>query len=162
MAEIDGYNTIIERSEVESRIEELEDSQGYEVVRLRNGQVIDRFDDEDEAAQFIEDEDYNPERVTVRREELDEDDAEELRSLRQLISDVGDSSGDWTLYNDSYFDRDWVRQRAAEALGISVYSGRFDEWPLDQIDWDSALNSQRDAEYPYAYEFCGTTFYCEE
>lgn len=161
MAEIDGYTSIIEKSEVESRIEELEDSLGYEVVRLRNGEVIKRFDDEDEATQFIEDEDYNPDRVTVQKESLDEDDAEELHNLQRLISDVGDS-GNWTIYNESYFDSDWVRGRAADALGIGSYSGKFDEWPLNLIDWDDAAADQRNEEYPYEYRFDDTTFYGEE
>jgi hypothetical protein len=161
MADIDGYNTTIEKSDVENRIEELEGQRGYDVVRLRNDEVIEQFDDEDEARQYIEDEDYNPERVIARQRDLDDDDAEELRNLRKLIDDVG-VSGDWTLYNESYFDSGWAQERAREALGLSYRADPFGDWPLSLIDWDDAAGDQRDAEYPYEYTFDGTSFYSED
>jgi hypothetical protein len=159
MAEIDGYNTTIEKSDVENRIDELEDSAGYDVIRLRNDNVLASFSDEDEAGQYIEDEDYNPERIVIRRQELDEDDARELRDLRRLI-DAVDVSGDWTLYNDNFFDADWAKSEATDQLGVprdAVY-----EWPLDLVDWDDAARERRDALYEYAYLFDGTTFYGSE
>lgn len=158
MADIDGYTRVIYKSEVESRIEELEDSRGYDVVRVRNNDVLATFDDEDEAEQYIEDEDYNPERVVVRQQRLDEDDTRELRSLLQLIEDVNVSRS-WTLYNESYFDTSWAQDEAAGALG-----GRpdFSSWPLSEIDWDAAADERRDAVYEYSYRFDGTTFYSED
>lgn len=158
MAEIDGYNTIIGKSDVEARIEEIEGSQGYDVVRNRNGEILETFHEEAEAEQYIEDEDFNPERVTVRRAELDEDEATELRGLKKLIEDVSVSS-DWTLYNENYFDADWARDEARNQLPRGA---DFDSWPLSLIPWDEAAAEQRDALYPYEYTFDGVSFYGEE
>ena len=158
MTEINGYNTIIDKSEVEARIGELEDGCGYDVVRTRNDEVLSTFDNEDKAAQYIVDEDYNPERVVVRPAKLDDSDAEELRGLRRLISDV-DEDSDWTLYNADYFDADWARNEARDKLPAGV---DFDAWPLDMIDWDDAAGNQRDALYPYEYTFDGAAFYGED
>jgi hypothetical protein len=159
VAEIDQYNETIDSSEVNNRIDELEEGQGYEVVRLRNGDVLANYDDEDDARQYIQDEDYDPERVIVRERELDSDDADELFNLRKLRDAVGVSSG-WTLYNESYFDQDWVRDQARSDLGSRYVD--FDSWPLSLIDWDDAAASQRDSLYEYSYEFDGVTFYGDE
>ena len=159
---IDRYNTTIERDEVESRISELEEEEKkYDVVRLRNGEVLETFDDEDDAQQYIENEDYNPERVTVRRQELDSDDAEELSGLRELLDDVSNyQRGDWTIYNESYFSEEWARDEAASELGVLSY--QLDNWPLSLIDWSDAATEQRDSRYPNEYRFDGRTFYGEE
>jgi hypothetical protein len=158
---IDRYNTTIDRDEVEDRISELEEEKGYDVVRLRNDEVLKTFDDEDDARQYIEDEDYNPERVTVRQQELDSDDAEELSNLRELLNDVGNyQRGDWTIINEDYFSEAWARDEAASELGISSY--QLDNWPLSLIDWSDAASEQRESRYPNEYTFDGQTFYGEE
>lgn len=160
MAEIDGYTEIIERDTVESRIEELNDSRLWQVVRLRTGDIIrDEFDSEDQADRYVESEDFNRERVSIRQAELDEDDSVELTNLARLIEDVGVSSS-WTLYSENYFDQEWAKQEAVEELG--VYRSAIDEWPLSQIDWEEAKNERRDARYDYQYEFDGTAFYGDE
>jgi hypothetical protein len=154
---INSYDDIIEGSDVESRIDELEEARGYEVVRLRNDEVLDTFNDETEAESYIEDEDYNPERVIVRRQELDEDDAAELERLRVLRDAVGGS--EFTLYRDDYFDADWARDQAREQLPRSV---DLDDWPFSQIDWSDAASARRDEQYEYSYLFDGTTYYSAE
>jgi hypothetical protein len=160
MAEIDGYTEIIEKDTVESRIEELNDSRLWQVVRLRTGDIIrDEFDSEDQADRYVDEEDFNRERVSVRQAELDEDDSEELTNLARLVEDVGVDDS-WTLYNESYFSEDWAKQEAVEELG--VYRSAVDEWPLSQIDWEEARDERRDGRYDYQYGFDGTTFYGSE
>jgi hypothetical protein len=158
MAEISGDSTFIGSDDVDSRIEVLENEQDYKVVRLRNDDVLAIFDDEEDALQYITDEDYNPERVIVRQRKLDEDDAQELRNLTRLRESVG--SGSWTLYNENYFDVSWARDEAAGELGVSF--SQLDDWPLNLVDWSDAANERRDYLYDYIYEFDGTTFYGSE
>lgn len=157
--EIDGYTTIIQSDNVRNRISDLEEDRPYDVIRLRDNGVIESFDVYYEAQSFIEDEDYNVTRVAVRMQELDDEDAEELSSLRSLVDQVA-VSGDWTLYNESYFDVEWARDEAAEKLSVSRYT--LDEWPLSQIDWDEAATELRDDRYNYTYGFDNTTFYGDE
>jgi hypothetical protein len=151
---------MIDNDDVDSRIEELEEKEGYEVVRVRNDAVLATYSDPDDARLYIEDEDYDPERVIVRAVELDEDDAVELRQLRKLRDDVAVSSS-WTLYNESYFDEEWTKGEARDQLGLSGYVD-FDSWPLSLIDWDDATSERRDVLYEYSYSFDGTTFYSAE
>lgn len=154
---LDRYDETIDDDDVDNRIQELEDEQVYEVVRLRDDFVLESFDDETEAEEYIDKEDYNPERVIVRQVELDEDDAEELERLRNLREAVGVSS--YTLYNESYFTADWARD---EAISQGIRRGLLDEWPLSQIDWEEAASQRRDDLYEYSYTFDDTTFYSAE
>ena len=156
--EIDGYTSTIDRDEVVARIEEIDENQGFKVIRVRNGEVLETFDDEDEARQYIEDEEYDKTRVVVEEDELDEDDAEEKRKLQKLLDDVAVDSN-WTIYNESYFDADWAQEEARDVLGRSA---DFDSWPLDRIDWDDAAIEQRDGRFEYEYTFDGTSFYGDE
>ena len=156
--EIDGYTSTIDRDEVVARIEEIDENQGFKVIRVRNGEVLETFDDEDEARQYIEDEEYDKTRVVVEEDELDEDDAEEKRKLQKLLDDVAVDSN-WTLYNESYFNADWAQEEARDVLGRSA---NFDSWPLDRIDWDDAAIEQRDGRFEYEYTFDGTSFYGDE
>ncbi len=160
MTDIDSNSSVIDGTEVRGRIEKLEESTGYDVVRIRTDEVIqDAFDSEDDASNYIDQEDYNRERVAVREAALDEDDQDELDKLRKLVDDVSVDS-DWTLYNADYFDENWARDNAADTLNVPRY--KLDDWPLDQIDWDEAAVSLRDSRYDYSYEFDGTTFYGDE
>ena len=155
---IDRYNTTIDSDDVDNRIEELEAEQGFDVIRLRNDEVLETFDDRDDAEQFIEDEDYNPVKVVVRLRGLDDGDAEELQQLKDLRDAVG--AGDWTLYNEDYFDSSWAREEAMGRLNLRSY--QLDEWPLDQIDWNEAADSLRDAQYDFTYSFDGQLFYGDQ
>ncbi len=158
--EIDSINTIIDENEVESRITEIEDSQAYEVIRLRNDEVLGTFNDQQDAEQYIQDEDYNPERVIVRQQQLNDDETRELSLLRALRDKVtAELSSGWTLYNESYFDEDWAKSETREVLGSRVST---DAWPLSEIDWDDAAVARRDDYYPNEYTYDGVTFYARE
>lgn len=154
---ISRYQTSIDSDEVAERIGELEDSADYEVVRTRTDEVITTFNEREDAENYISEEDYNPERVIVRQEELGTDDAAELAALTALQNELG--SGSWTIYNDDYFDSDWARDQARETLGRGV---DLDSWPLNQIDWSEAAEEERDSLYPYTYSFDGGLFYADE
>ena len=124
---------------------------------MRNDEVLASFSDRDNAEQYIEDEDYNPERVIVRQRELDEEDTSELSMLRALTDEIPSSS--WTIYSDSYFTEDWAKDQARDVLGRRTDT---DEWPLDQIDWDDAASERRDTSYANTVEFDGQTYYYDD
>jgi hypothetical protein len=161
---IDQYDDEITYRMVRERIEDLEESveTEYEVIRVRNDEVLGTFPDEEKADQYIEDNDYNPDRVIARETDADEEDVNELSDLGELDADCQRQFGSaWgennvTLYRDDYFDADWARNRASEELGISF--GSTDEWPLDLVDWQDAAELKRDADYTLI-DFDGAKFY---
>ena len=152
---INRYSNSIDSSEVSERIEELENDQEYEVVRLRNEETLASFSDRDDAEQYIEDEDYNPERVIVRQNGLDDDDTRELSNLRYLRANLGEDDG-WTIYNEDYFDSDWARD---QAVGEGFTRSALDEWPFDLIDWRDAADQRRDYYYENTVTFDDQVFY---
>jgi hypothetical protein len=156
---IDCYDTIISDSAVDNRIDDLESKLGYDVVRVRNDEVLITYADADDARQYIINEDYDSERVIVRENELDEDDQRELDDLRGLREALGgDSADEYTLYNEDYFTEEWARGEARDTLG----SVDLDNWPLSQVDWGEAADERRDDQYPETIEFDGQVFYYEE
>jgi hypothetical protein len=155
---IDRYDSTINDDEVDDRINDLEGEIGYDVVRVRNDEVLISYDNEDDARQYITNEDYDPERVIVREGELDEDDQAELDNLRSLRDSLGENAT-YTLYNEDYFTEEWAREEARDRLGRSV---DLDDWPLSQIDWDEAADERRDDRYPNEIEFDNQTFYYDE
>jgi hypothetical protein len=158
---IGRYDNTINSGDVASRIEDLEGEQGYEVIRVRNNEVLFTASDEDGATAYIEDEDYNPARVIVRQQELDAEDGEELDNLRALDEEASRRIGDeWTLYNEDFFDEAWAKEEARNTLGIS-YSFDLDTFPLNLIDWDNAAIDRRDDLYPIVIGFDGREFYAE-
>jgi hypothetical protein len=156
---IDRYDNTIDSSDVANRIEELESEQEYEVIRVRNDEVLATYEYEDDAEQYIVDEDYDRVRVIVRQQQLDSDDSRELERLRVLVTEVENYlSGPWTLYNEDFFDENWAQEQAKELLGVR-YTG---DWPLNQVNWDDAARERRDSDYPNEFTFDGVTFYAEE
>lgn len=158
---IDRYDQQIDYDDVNGRIEELESEGGYEVVRLRDPDEV-LFEDDDEGAcrAFIENEDYNPARVVVRRRELEDDDAAELERLRALKDEADGEFGEyWSLLREDYFDAGWAREEAVETGAVRRAS--LDEWPLNLIDWDDAATERRDDLYT-EYTFDGATYYGRE
>lgn len=156
---IDRYDTTISDSAVDSRISDLESETGYDVVRLRNDEVLATYADEDDARQYITDEDYDRERVVVRENELDDDDQLELDNLRELREALGGDSATYTLYNEDYFTGSWARDEARDVLGSDT---DLDGWPLDNIDWDEAASERRDDLYPEETRFDDQAFYYAE
>jgi hypothetical protein len=136
-------NTTINSSDVIARIEELEEETGieYEVYRTRNDEVIASFDVLNEAESYISEEDYNPDRVKVRETDKgDEEDRDELRSLRDFDSDGRSTFGTFTwqdgitLINENGIGQEYARERA-ESENPRV---DWDTWPFNLIDWDYA------------------------
>lgn len=155
---IDRNDTTISDGAVNSRISDLESETGYDVVRLRNDEVLATYADEDDARQYITDEDYDRERVVVRENELDENDQQELDNLRELREAFG-RTGTYTLYNEDYFTEEWARGEARDVLGSDT---DLDSWPLNAVDWDEAASERRDDLYPEETDFDGQTFYYAE
>lgn len=161
----DRSDKTITSRQVADRIGELEENTGtgYDVVRKRNGEVLESFSDAEDARQYIEDEDYNPERVIVREQEADEDDLAELAGLRELDANAGEAFGrawrnrEVTLYNQNYFDSSWARQQAENVLGSDTDTYA---WPLNLIDWSAAAEARRDERYT-SVTFDDTGFYAE-
>ena len=137
--------TITNRDDViDSRdvISALADLEPWKVVR--NGlydasgnylgdEGISSFATEEEAGQFMADEDYDPVKVRVI---LDEDAAEELESLNNLADQASAVSPDWeygeTLVRADYFE-EYARQFAQD-IGADIK----DSWPQRHIDWEAA------------------------
>ena len=156
-------DTEISSTDVRNRIAELEEERRYEVYRIRNDETIgdESFDDEEAARKFIDNEDYDPARVTVRQVELDEDDQNELNDLRELDTEGNSTFISWgdgkIIYSSSYFDSDWARDAAYDKTGLST-----DDWPLSEISrWSDAATSLRDQDYTRV-EFAGESYYGED
>lgn len=162
MALYDSYTTRIDSDEVRARISELEGSKGtqYVVYRTRNDEVLSTFDDEEDAAEFIEDEDYNPERVKVRQQEgeLDDADAEELQELNELNAEGERDIDDWNfgiaLIREDAVDEDYAKEEARSQLRFGF---DLDVWPFTYIDWaDAASGLLEGRDY---VRFKGSEFY---
>ena len=112
-------------------------------------EVIERFE-ELEARATEEDEGLFP-------DPLDEDEKEELESLRSLLDDLRHSSEEKpeygiTMIADSYFT-DYAQQTAEDIGAISSDAS----WPLYCIDWERAA---RDLQMDYtSVEWEGQTFW---
>lgn len=161
---IDRYDEEINYRMVQSRIEDLESDTEttYAVTRERNGEVLETFGDADDARDYIDDNDYNPERVVVRESDPDQEDVDELEMLQVLDSDCATEFGrEWndgevTLYREDYFDADWARGEAADTLGVQLDD--LDNWPLNLIDWSNAAGDRLENNYTQI-EFDGATYY---
>ena len=65
----------------------LENGKGaFEVYRARNGEVLNTLESRDAAERYIEDRDYNPERVKVRK--LSDDESEDEQFAREIRDQV--------------------------------------------------------------------------
>jgi hypothetical protein len=162
---IDSSDLTISASDIRSRIEELEEEGEirYVVYRTRNLDEIESFDSEDDAQEFIDKEDYDPDRVKIKENGLDEEDQRELEQLGELeslaVSYFGGAFKDdnLTLYRYDFFDSEWAVGQAENAIGSF---SRYD-WPFDQIDWEEAAREKRDEDYT-SIEFDGETYYGED
>ena len=97
MAYFDEDTETITRDQVTRRISELEESGDteYKITRDRNGEVLeDGFPSEDDAYEYLDDNDYDRDRFTVDGG-LDEDDQEELENLRSFDSEASRDVPDW-------------------------------------------------------------------
>lgn len=132
MTEVSNLQDVIDSRDVIARIEELKP---YKVVRKYEFgyTVINEFATRDEAADFFEQEDFNPERIDIDEEEDELIELDELQKLEEQAS----SSPDWeygaTLVRDSYFKE--FAQDEAESLGLISDDA---SWPNTFIDWDAA------------------------
>ena len=154
---INGYDTSISSDDVRERISELEDMKVYVVVRDRDNEELQSFSSEDEATDYIDTEDLNPSRFTVR-EDTDPDVESELSGLRQLDSDGSDEIDDWsygvTLIREDQINEDYARDRYEEIAprGIDL-----SEPPFSFIDWDQYADLlKEDARY---VRFDGENYY---
>ena len=135
----------ISSDEVQERLQELkntrDDEELFVVVRVRSGEEITRWGSEEAAREYIDEEDYDPERVMVKEDES-EVDLEELARLDR-INDWGESSfddwGDVTVRLDSTIDADYAKQNAIDTGQIG-YRADLDSFPYSFIDWDGAAD----------------------
>lgn len=88
--------------------------------------------------------------------ELDEDEAEELTSLKNFADEGANSASDWeygaTLVRDSYFTE--YAEEFAEEIGAIPPSV---QWPMTCIDWEAAANDLRE-DYSQV-DFDGVTYW---
>jgi hypothetical protein len=156
----------IESADILKRIAELEDAApaAFRLVRNRTrGQLTPVFPSMTAALAYLEEEDLNPERFTVKevKGELTGDDQKELDELRKL-NDAGRAqfgSTPWItagvlLRRDEECDEDWARDQARAELGVSYV----DDWPLSLIDWSEAARDLLEADY-LSVELDGTTYW---
>lgn len=116
---INAGDSYIDSEDVVSRLEELRnerDELTFIVYRVRNDETIETFDNKNEADEFVDEEDYDPERVKVRMTSkgLDDDDEEELSDLETIDRDGSDIFSDWgsiTVQLESNVDEeDYARE----------------------------------------------------
>jgi hypothetical protein len=124
-SEISNYDDIIDSRDVIARIEHLEGLAEY---------------DEDEE---------------LISSGLDEDEAAELESLRDLASQ-GEVDREWrhgvTLIRETYFT-DYVKEFAEDTGAVSDCV----KWPFNHIDWEAAADELK-SDYD-TYEFGDVTYY---
>lgn len=136
-------NATLTQREVERRIDELAESGDteFEVYRVKNDDVIRTFDDEDDANEFIDTEDYDTSRVSVRSSGgLDDDDQQELNDLREFDAECGRDVPNWNygtvVYNEHETDSDTVKEIIKNKYGRPGVD--FDEFPFNLIDFSEA------------------------
>ena len=112
-------DSYIDSEEVVRRLEELRnerDELTFVVYRVRNDEELDTFDSKDAADNFVDAEDFDPERVKVRMTSkgLDSEDSEELDELERIDRDGSDIFSDWgniTVQLESNIDaEDYARE----------------------------------------------------
>ena len=102
----------------------------------------------------IEELEYDQSELFTEGKELDEDEAKELKILKELEDEC--NYGDWaygeTLIRETYF-KEYAQDLAEDCCEMpKEYS-----WPHSCIDWDQAA---RDLQMDYsAVEFDGVTYY---
>jgi hypothetical protein len=92
-----------------------------------------------------------------RNDDMDEDEAEELRTLKEFRDEVSPYCSDWehgaTLIRDSYFTE--YAEELAEDIG--AINPKVAGWPLNCIDWEKAA---RELKMDYTSgEFDGVTYW---
>ena len=156
----------IESADILKRIAELEDAApaAFRLVRNRSGgQLTPVFPSRFTALTYLDEEDLNPERFTVKevKGEFIGDDQVELNELRKL-NDAGRSqfgSTQWItagvlLRRDEDCDEDWAQDQARAELGVPYV----DIWPLSLIDWSEAARDLLESDY-LSVVFDGTTYW---
>jgi hypothetical protein len=133
---LDESNVVI-RSMVLDRMAELRTS-NYQVKRVRNDEVLSTFEDNIAALAFIDDNDYNPERVIVVRNGPDGNSAEELEFLRDFDRECRNDIPGWEegsrVYKREFVDETFARNRATEK-GYDLNA-----WPYTAVNWDRAAD----------------------
>lgn len=131
------------QDEVEARIDELSEDSSVEVYRTKNDEVIETFSSETEAEAFIDDNDYDTDRV-MTRSGLGDDDRDELENLRAFNDECGRDVPGWrsgtVVYNENDTSNDAVRNLLQSKYGAG---GRvdFEEFPFSLIDLGDAFDS---------------------
>lgn len=142
----DGDDTI-SSSNVKDRMRELEsDLEDLEwvVTRDSDNEELGRFEGEAEAELFVQNEDFDPSKITVFEEEEDEELREELNELEEFERDCRNTFGnlEWnsglTLRNGDSIDSDF---------GKEYYNSNYGEPDGDlssYVDWRSYANELTD------------------
>ena len=112
-------DSYIDSEEVVRRLAELRDERDeliFTVYRLRNDETIETFESRSDADEFVDAEDYDPDRVKVRMTSkgLDSGDEDELNELEIIDRDGSDIFSDWgyiTVQLESNIDaEDYARE----------------------------------------------------
>ena len=133
--EISNHDDMIDSRDIIERIEELENS--FPDTCEHCGEGLSCLDD------FIE---FKFElKCPDCEQQLDFDDFDELKVLKELAKEGEDYSSDWkygeTLIRDTYF-KDYAMEIAEDIGAINSDSS----WPNNCIDWDQAA---RELQYDY-------------
>lgn len=153
---IDSFTAAIDRDSVTGRISDLESEVTvWAVTRRKNGTVIDTFSSEEDAADYIEEEDYDTDKVFAEETtDTDSDEYRELSALRAFDEEALSAIDDWrfgtTLINAGQIDDDYARQRAIDTGSLRAY--QLDEYPFNFIDWEAAAEDLADGAESVEYK----------
>lgn len=122
----------IDSGTVTERLDELQekrDELSFIVFRVRSDETLGTFGSEPEAKQYVDEQDYDPERVRVRMTSagLDGDEKEELEELESIDAEGRSSFTDWdygiTVQRDDDisiddYARDYIKENYSDREGL--------------------------------------------
>ena len=149
MSLIESYTAAIDRDSVTERISDLESEVTvWAVTRRKNGSVIERFSNEDDASDYIAEEDYDTDKVFAEETtDTDSDEYRELTALREFDQEALSTVDDWrygtTLISADQVDDDYAKQRAIDQGDLRA--AQLDDFPFNFIDWEAAAEDLSDS-----------------
>lgn len=154
----------LDREDVTRLIDEIAQNAEtrYIVVRNRNDEELSSFDIERDAETFIDDNDYNRERVTIRQD-ADADSVSDLTTLRafdeECLNDIPDWAYGSVVYRGINGDRarDFYDQLIPAGVDLNASPYQFINW--DEVADELQTSAESDGNYASISGTYGRTYF---